>query len=194
METYLLWFLKPCYLSLLKETQKFSTLKPAAMLVVQENTTEATLWINLLYITISSLPSAFGWVFKGVFTIKEDSTYSTWKRVSNCSNFHRRWCFQGFGVSTREVMKFKVTYFTCPAVCFQSPVSLNIEGIKVPGELLRFQFQVSFQPPQAAPPWNTMSNIHITLCFSAFCHLQTAAMKPTHCLTVCYRQCLLPNP
>lgn len=147
--------------------QKFSTLKPAAMLVVQENTTEAALWINLLYITISSLPSAFGRVFKGVFTIKEDSTYSTWKRVSNCSNFHRRWCFQGFGVSTREVMKFKVTYFTCPALCFQSPVSLNIEGIKVPGELLRFQFQVLFQPPQAAPPWNTMSNIHITLCFSA---------------------------
>lgn len=170
-ESYFLWFLKPCFQSLLREIQKFSTLKPAAMLTVQENTTEVALWTKLLYATVSGLPSAFGCVFKGVFTIREDSTYSTWNCVSNCCNFpfQLRWCFPEFVVSSSKVMKFEVTYVTCPAVCLQSPVSLNTEGIKVPGELLLLRSRFLSSHPK-----NTMSSIHIIL---FFCCLSTTCKQ-----------------
>lgn len=133
------------------------------MLTVQENTTEVALWIKLLYATVSGLPSAFGCVFKGVFTTREDSTCSTW----NCCNFpfQLRWCFAEFVVSFSEVMKFEVTYVTYPAVCWQSPVSLNTEGINVPGELLLLRSMFLSSHPK-----NTMSSIHIIL---FFCCLST---------------------
>lgn len=189
-ESYFLWFLKPCFQSLLREIQKFSTLKPAAMLTVQENTTEVALWTKLLHATVSGLPSAFGCVFKGVFTIREDSTYSTWNCVSNCCNFpfQLRWCFPEFVVSSSKVMKFEVTYVTCPAVFAEScfPEHGRNQSTRRASSLT---FQVSFQPPQE----HYEQHSHHSVFLLPFYHLQTAAIKPTQ-LSVCYQQCLLSNP
>lgn len=94
--------------------------------------------------------------------------------VSNCSDFpfQLRWCFPEFVVSSSKVMKSKVTYFTCPAVCFQSPVSLNTEGIKVPAELLPLQFQVSLQPPLQGTLWAT---------FTSFCSFAAFLLFANSC-------------
>lgn len=143
---------------------------------------------------------------RGLFTIKEDSTYSTCKLVSlenRCSTNYRfssltqKICFQGFAMSSSEVEKYSVTYLACPAVCFQSPISLNIAGVKVQGGSF-FAYSSRLMSghqlqPQAVSPGSTMSAIHIILCFcclSAICKsLQLNQLTVWLCAisNVCYQ-------
>lgn len=106
-------------------------------------------------------------------------------------------CFQGFAISSSEVEKCNVVYLRCPAVCFQSPVSLHISGVKVQRVsffayssrlLSSHHFQL-----QAVPPGNTMSTIHIILCFcclsAIFKQLQLNQLTVWLCVisNVCYQ-------
>lgn len=158
--------------------QKFSTFKSATMLV-ECHFTEVTLEIKLLHTAVSGLPPAFGWIFQGIclhqrrFYAQPSQACLARKQMLHqllqFSLLTQMICFQGFAISSSKVEKFTVVYLTCPAVRFQGPVSLNIAEVKVQGVscfayssrlLSSHHFQL-----QAVRLGNTMSTIHIILCF-----------------------------
>lgn len=127
----------------------------------------------MLYTTFLGLPSDFGWFSRRCY-------------CQSVSPIAPTLPFNTDGVSQSlifsKVMKFKVPYITCPAVCYQSCFSehrRSQSASRASSLTVPYFFPAT---PRGPSREHYEQHSHHSVFLLPFYHMQTAANKPTHCL------------